>query len=72
MEILKVGDAYKASYFLSWNIMPVGPTLWNSLPLELRSATSVSSYKSKLKPYLLSQAFSYVYWIIIIIIISCF
>ena len=35
-----------------------GPTLWNSLPHELRSATTVSSFKSKLKTYLFSQAFS--------------
>ncbi len=35
-----------------------GPTLWNSLPHELRSTTTVSSFKSRLKTYLFSQAFS--------------
>ena len=35
-----------------------GPTLWNSLPHEIRSATTVSSLKSKLKTYIFSQAFS--------------
>ena len=35
-----------------------GPTLWNSLPHELRSVTTISSFKSRLKTYLFSQAFS--------------
>ena len=35
-----------------------GPTLWNSLPHELRSVTTVFSFKSQLKTYLFSQAFS--------------
>ena len=26
-----------------------GPTLWNSIPADLRSVTTVSSFKSKLK-----------------------
>ena len=34
------------------------PKLWNSLPLELRLATSVSSFKSLLKTYLFVKAFS--------------
>lgn len=33
------------------------PTLWNSLPLELRSAQSTPSFKKALKTYLFSQAF---------------
>lgn len=45
--------------FLNWNIIPIGPTRWNLLPLELRSATSVSSFKSKLKTYFFSQAFRF-------------
>ena len=28
-----------------------GPTLWNSLPHELRSVTTVSSFKSRLKTF---------------------
>lgn len=35
-----------------------GPTLWNSFPQELRSAATVSSFKSKLKTYLFAQAFN--------------
>ena len=37
-----------------------GPTLWISLPHEVRSATTVSSFKRKLKTCLFSRAFSYV------------
>ena len=33
------------------------PKLWNSLPLNLRLATSVSSFKSLLKTYLFGKAF---------------
>ncbi len=36
-----------------------GPTLWNSPPHELRSATTVSSFKSRLKTFLFSQAFGF-------------
>ena len=34
-----------------------GPTLWNSIPADLRSATTVCSFKRKLNTYLFSQAF---------------
>ena len=32
-----------------------GPRLWNSLPLSLRSASSLSVFKSHLKPYLFKE-----------------
>ena len=34
------------------------PTLWNNLPHEIRTCTSITSFKSKLKTYLFSEAFS--------------
>ena len=34
------------------------PKLWNSLPLELRSMSSVTAFKSNLKTYLFRKAFS--------------
>ena len=34
------------------------PTIWNSLPLELRSCVYVSTFKSKLKTWLFKEAFS--------------
>jgi hypothetical protein len=33
------------------------PSLWNSLPCDIRSCTSLASFKSKLKTYLFSAAF---------------
>ena len=35
----------------------IAPTLWNRLPLQLRLADSVSTFKSLLKTYLFKQAF---------------
>jgi len=34
------------------------PRLWNTLPLDIRTAPSVASFKSRLKTYLFSQTFS--------------
>ena len=34
------------------------PTLWNNLPLDLKSASTVETFKSKLKTLLFSEAFS--------------
>ena len=34
------------------------PRLWNTLPLDIRTAPSVDSFKSRLKTYLFSQTFS--------------
>ena len=36
------------------NISFFGPTLWNSLPLDVRSCPSVESFKRNLKTYLYS------------------
>ncbi len=36
----------------------VGPKLWNSLPLSIRTVPSLSMFKSKLKSYFLSMAFN--------------
>ena len=38
----------------------IGPVIWNSLPFSVRHATSLSSFKSKLKTHLFSSA----YWFI--------
>ncbi len=35
-----------------------GPKLWNNLPLSIRTASSVSEFKSLLKTYLFSHAFN--------------
>ena len=32
-----------------------GPTMWNSLPDEIRSITSITSFKKNLKAYYLSK-----------------
>ena len=34
-----------------------GPTLWNSLPRELKDSSSITSFRSNLKSYLFSSAF---------------
>ena len=36
----------------------VAPKLWNGLPVELRQATSLNSFKSRLKTYLFKKYFS--------------
>ena len=33
------------------------PCLWNSLPFEIKSSTSIPIFKSKLKTYLFQQAY---------------
>ena len=33
----------------------IGPTLWNNLPLNLRHISTISSFKSRLKKYLIDQ-----------------
>jgi len=35
----------------------VAPRLWNSIPLELRSSSSIDIFKQHLKTYLFKQAF---------------
>ena len=35
----------------------VAPRLWNQLPLELRSVTSVDQFKTQLKTYLFQLAY---------------
>ena len=35
----------------------IGPVTWNSLPFSVRHATSLSSFKSKLKTHLFSSAY---------------
>ena len=35
----------------------IGPVIWNSLPFFVRHATSLSSFKSKLKTHLFSSAY---------------
>ena len=35
-----------------------GPGLWNSIPLELRSSSSIDSFKRHFKPYLFKQAYN--------------
>ncbi len=35
-----------------------GPKLWNNLPLSIRTASSVSQFKSLLKTYIFSHAFN--------------
>ena len=34
------------------------PILWNSLPLHIRSADTINSFKSKLKTYLFKSAYN--------------
>ena len=38
------------------------PTIWNSLPLELRTCASLSTFKSKLKTWLFKEAFGLDFW----------
>ena len=38
----------------------IGPTLWNALPLQIRFAPTVASFKTRLKTHLYAQAFSFV------------
>ena len=41
--------------------MVTTPTLWNSLPIELRAITNVNSFKAPIKTYLFRTVYSYVY-----------
>ena len=43
--------------------LAAGPSYWNSLPSILRAADSVDSFKTGLKTYLLSRAYSAVCWL---------
>lgn len=36
----------------------IGPTLWNNIPLHIKSCTTIDSFKSNLKTHLFSVAFS--------------
>ena len=35
-----------------------GPDLWNSLPLQIRSSTNISTFKRKLETYLFRKAYN--------------
>ena len=37
-----------------------GPELWNSLPLQIRSSTNISTFKPQLKTYLFRKAYNWV------------
>ena len=39
------------------SFMAAAPRLWNSLPVEIRSASTISGFKQKLKTFLFSKAF---------------
>ncbi len=41
-----------------WAFSVVAPRLWNSLPLYVRAAPTIFTFKTQLKMYLLSQAFT--------------
>ena len=43
-----------------WSATIAAPCVWNSLPLELRSCNSLSSFKSKLKTWLLKICYDVV------------
>ncbi len=48
------------------------PTLWNVLPVSITSALTISSFKSLLKSYLLTQAFNLsVYWVLCSLCLFC-
>lgn len=47
----------------------LGPRMWNSLPLGVRSANSLGCFKSQLKTYLFSQCFYA--WVIMYTILIC-
>ena len=42
--------------FTSRAFVVSAPTLWNSLPCEIRTSTTIGSFKSKLKTYLFFKA----------------
>ena len=46
------------SHFGERSFEKCGPKLWNSLPLELKSCSSIDNFKSALKTYLFNQAFN--------------
>ena len=39
------------------SFMAVAPRLWNSLPVDIRSACTISDFKQKLKTFLFNKAF---------------
>ena len=39
------------------SFMATAPRLWNSLPVDIRSACTISDFKQKLKTFLFSKAF---------------
>ena len=48
---------FKLKTYGSRSFSYVAPYLWNKLPDTIRQAPSPATFKSKLKPYLFSQAF---------------
>ena len=45
-------------YFGERSFMFLGPKLWNQLPIDIREASTLISFKSKLKSHLFRQAFT--------------
>ena len=43
--------------FAGRSLRIAGPNLWNNLPLEIRTISEISEFKSKLKTHLFNQAF---------------
>ena len=45
------------SHYCERCLQRVGPKLWNELPLEIKSSTTIDSFKACLKTYLFKLAF---------------
>ena len=70
MQCITLRDDYRTSFTLKRTFYPknmldhrafavFAPILWNNLPLNLRSNTVISSFKSSLKTFLFSEFFDY-------------
>ena len=50
-EVLKI--PFSRTVYWNKSLSVVGPHLWNSLPLQIRQASSVNAFKKSLMSYLL-------------------
>ena len=58
-QLLLEQPAYKLKSYGSRAFSVCAPGLWNKLPLEIKSSTSVPEFKRRLKTHLFRQAFSF-------------
>ncbi len=46
-----------------------GPKLWNSLPLSVKTSSTLAEFKSRLKTHIFSCAFNYFYFVFVYLLL---